>query len=178
MKILISLSSTGFDSWFQGSQIVDSHARPLVCFHGSNKVFSKFSEYRPAFITPNLAYAKQYGRVIMELYLSIKKPFDTRYDRKAVQIYNEHFIKYDLARADVKPIKLGDAIHMNHADELWSFLVENPQFGYDGIYVFEGEVSDLSHTLQSANIAIVPLHGWQIKAINNKVCSRDLDINK
>lgn len=176
MKIMVSLS--GFDAWFKKSKVLDSHNKPLVCYHGTNKVFSKFSEYRPSFVTPNKAYAKQYGKILMSLYVSIQKPFDTRSDTHAVRIYNEHFTKFDLARADVKPVKLGEPVHMNHADELWAFLIENPQFGYDGMYVWESSVSSIHDSLATADISIVPLHPWQLKAIDNKICSKDLDIHK
>src|SRR6185437_4704311 len=90
-----------------------------IYYHGTKKKFSKFSEYRPAFFTKNLAYAKKYGHIVLTVRLNMHKIFDTRQDKRAVQIYNDYFLSSGLAREGAKKIKLGQPVSMVDADELW-----------------------------------------------------------
>lgn len=147
-------------------QLAVANSRKLY-YHGTKKKFEKFSEYRPAFFSASLAYAEQYGHIIMKAHLDIRHIFDTRTDKRAVEIYNEYFLTSGLARADVRPIKLGEAVSMNHADELWSYLAvpEYPAPHYDGIAVSEQGVSSLGSQFKDADIAYVPLHPQQIHLV-------------
>lgn len=142
-------------------------ATAKVYYHGTKKKFEKFSEYRPAFFSASLAYAQEYGPIIMKAHLDIRHIFDTRHDKRAVEIYNEYFIPSGLAHADVEPIKLGEPVDMLHADELWSYLAvpEYPAPHYDGIAVSEHGVSSLGDKFKDADIAYVPLHPQQIHLV-------------
>lgn len=137
---------------------------PALLYHGTKKKFAKFSEYRPAFFTPSLAYAEEYGHIIMQVHLDIKHVFDTRKDKRAVQIYNEYFLNSGMAREGAKPIKLGDTVSMLHADELWSYLAvpEYPAPHYDGLVVSEQNVSQLHERFKDADVAYVPMSITQI----------------
>lgn len=144
-----------------------SSSVPKLLYHGTKKKFEKFSEYRPAFFTPNLPYAQEYGHIIMQVHLDIKHLFDTRHDRRAVEIYNDYFLPSGLAREDAKPIKFGEPVSMSDADELWSYLAvpEYPAPHYDGIAVSESNVSEIHERFKGADIAYVPLHIHQIHLV-------------
>lgn len=149
MKVMISLGSEGF------------------YYHGSKKKFSKFSEYRPAFFSKNIEYAKAYGDIIAKVKLDIRHVFDTRTDKRAVEIFNDYFLKSGLARDRTKPMKLGEPVHFNDADELWSYLAipEYPAPHYDGIVVSEGNLEKLNPVFKNADLAYVPLSTDQIHIV-------------
>lgn len=140
---------------------------PSTVYHGTKSRFKNFSEYRPAFFSGSIDYAKEYGHIIWKVRLDIKHLFDTRTDKRAVEIYNDYFIPSGLARPGTKPIKLGQAVHMNYADELWSYLAvpEYPAPHYDGIAVSESGVSALHAKFKDADIAFVPLLISQIHLV-------------
>ena len=138
-----------------------------VYYHGTKKKFSKFSEYRPAFFTKNLAYAQEYGPLILAAKLNMHKVFDTYRDKRAVQIYNEYFLSSGLARPEAKLIKLGHHVSMNDADELWAYLAvpEYPAPHYDGLIVSEQGVSSLHEKFKGADLAYVPMSVDQIQLV-------------
>lgn len=140
---------------------------PALLYHGTKAKFSAFSEYKPAFFSSNLDYAKEYGHIILKVHLDIKKLFDTRTDRRAVEIYNDHFLSSGLARAGAKPIKFGEPVHMNDADELWSYLSvpEYPAPHYDGMIVSESSVSGIHSKFKDADLSYVPLSIQQIHLV-------------
>lgn len=137
-----------------------------IYYHGTKKKFSAFSEYRPAFFTKSLDYAKEYGPIIMEAHLDIKHVFDTRNDRRAVQIYNEKFLLSGLAQDGARRITLGSPVPFREADELWAYLAipEYPEPHYDAIIVSEGTAGTAMH---AAELSYVPLHVNQIKLVKS-----------
>ena len=142
-------------------------ATAKVYYHGTREKFTKFSEYRPAFFTEVLAYAEGYGHNIMKARLDIRHIFDTRHDKRAVEIYNEYFLPSGLARQGARKLKLGEPVSMHHADELWSYLSvpEYPAPHYDGILVFEQITGDDHEALKGAEFAYVPMHISQIHLV-------------
>lgn len=77
-----------FWAWFEDSKMCDSDGNPFVYYHGTNSDFTDFSDdkYSSAsgrgvygiggfYFTPSEDYAKSYGKKILKVYLSIKKPF-------------------------------------------------------------------------------------------------------
>jgi len=140
---------------------------PKLLYHGTKKKFTKFSEYRPAFFTSVKAYAEGYGHIIMKVHVDIKRIFDTRHDKRAVEIYNDYFLPSGLARQGAKHIKLGEPVSMHHADELWSYLAipEYPEPHYDGILVYEQMAIADHEPLKGAEFAFVPLHPDQIHLV-------------
>jgi hypothetical protein len=137
---------------------------PDLLFHGTKKKFTKFSEYRPAFFSASIDYAKEYGHIIMKAHVDIKRLFDTRTDKRAVEIYNTYFVPHELNTRKAKPIKLGDPVHMNFADELWAYLSvpEYPAPHYDGIAVYESNLHAIHERFKDAEIAYVPMDVSQI----------------
>lgn len=146
---------------------VISLSAPQIYFHGTKSRFSKFSEYRPAFFTKSQYYAEQYGNILIKVELNVKHWFDTTKDPRAVEIFNEHFLTSDFVPVGIKPIKLGEPVHMRDADELWSYLSvpEYPAPHYDGIVVSESNISGLHKDLKDANLSYVPLDVKQIKVV-------------
>lgn len=142
-------------------------ASARIYYHGTKKKFTQFSEYRPAFFTLSEAYALEYGHILMRAHLDIKHAFDTRKDKRAVEIFNDYFIPSGLARPGTKKIKLGEPVHMNDADELWSYLAvpEYPAPHYDGIMVSESNPSAIHERFKDADMAYVPLHINQIHLV-------------
>lgn len=138
-----------------------------VYYHGTDKKFAQFSEYRPAFFTKNIHYAQEYGKNLIKARLDIRLLFDTRTDRRAVDIYNNHFLKSGLAPRPSASIKLGAPVHTSDADELWSYLCypDYPPPHYDGILVSEGDMELLHEKFNGANVSYVPLFIKQIHVV-------------
>lgn len=73
-----------FISWFKGSKIINSDGSPKIVYHGSNAKFDAFnyknlgtkgrSEGVGFYFTNEKEEALAYGKVLYEVYLSIKKP--------------------------------------------------------------------------------------------------------
>jgi hypothetical protein len=70
-----------FDTWFEGSKVVDDNGEPLQVFHGTGYKFRSFKKGRAAFFTNDKGYADFFAgmsstdkAITMEVYLSIKKP--------------------------------------------------------------------------------------------------------
>ena len=83
------VASPQFDSWFQGSKVVDSEGKPLRVFHGTGEDFDEFSKGDIGFHVGNVDQANKRlnspdkkldapNPRIMPLYASIKKPLRLR----------------------------------------------------------------------------------------------------
>jgi hypothetical protein len=79
-------SKINFLKWFGNSKVVDDNNKPLIVYHGTKFKFSKFRKsaigqtdngyYGKGFyFTKNIDTAKEYGSVIVPVYLRIEKPF-------------------------------------------------------------------------------------------------------
>lgn len=139
-----------------------------IFYRGVKSGRIKFSEYRPVFFTKCLEYAKQYGTEIVHARLNVKRYFDTRTDKRAVNIYNNGFLTSGLANKDAKPIKLGQPVAANDADELWAYLAVPEYDGpkYDGLVVWEGDLAFAGEAFESARLSYVPLSTSQIVPIS------------
>jgi len=69
-----------FKNWFGDSKVVDEDGKPIVVFHGSDNIFNVF-EQKGEFGFPEASYftsskklAKQYGKQLSDVFLSIKNP--------------------------------------------------------------------------------------------------------
>ncbi len=79
------INSEKFKEWFKDSKIVDNNGNPLIVYHGTNKIFRKFSSNHSAmggiiWFTNNKEKIEK-GEVgaagsgiIKELYISMKNP--------------------------------------------------------------------------------------------------------
>lgn len=126
------------------------------------------SEYRPVFFTKCIDYARQYGPDVITAHLNVKRYFDTRIDRRAVDIYNNGFLRSGLAHKESKPIKLGLPVAANDADELWSYLAVPEYAGpkYDGIIVWEGDLAFAGQAFDTARVSYVPISINQIVTVS------------
>jgi|694.fasta_scaffold23983_15 hypothetical protein len=80
-----------FKAWFgdwenepaNASKVVDENGEPLVCYHGTDIEFTKFSKTKARgkknqsgiYLSDNKKVAKLYGNKVLECFVSIKKPF-------------------------------------------------------------------------------------------------------
>jgi hypothetical protein len=166
-----------FRAWFGDSVFRDAAGTPIPMYHGTAAPkFTEFTDWRPAFFTPDRAYAEVYAQKggqksrIYEVFLRMEKPFDPSTDERARRVFNEEFLpywekKYPRLFADgrYRPLAKGEKVHFVVADQVWAFLrYRERQQGaeYDGLVVDEGGFSDTS--------AFVPLFSTQIKSVKNK----------
>ena len=91
-----------FKAWFgdwekdpkNSSKVVDNNGEPLICFHGTDSEFNVFDLEkqnsgwlsRGFYFTENESEAQDYGKKVISVFLSIKKPFIIKPD-----IINEDF---------------------------------------------------------------------------------------
>lgn len=151
MKILVSLSNNN-----------------ELFYRGVKSGRSSFSEYRPVFFTKCIDYARQYGTEVLSVHLNVKRYFDTRVDARAVDIFNNGFLKSGMAHKDAKPLRLGQPVTANDADELWSYLSVPDYDGakYDGIIVWEGDLAFAGAAFEQARLSYVPLNVSQIVTVS------------
>ena len=163
-------NTENFKNWFKDSKVVDEEGNPLKMYHGTNHKFDKFqTEMIPQFFTTLREYAEGYTNTnnIMQVYLNIKKPFDTT-DEEARKIYNEEFIPYikEKRNRDIEPITVSRMVDFVEVDKgLYPFLRKMQREGkldYDGIIV--DEKNDLFY---SDSRSFIPLQANQIKSVYN-----------
>jgi hypothetical protein len=146
-----------FKAWFGNSKVVDDHGRPLVVYHGADKIRSVFKPEKgtrytmgtsyevpmtASFFTPNKSFARSFGKALTPAFLKITKPLDLRegawgfHDDKAYEILKDHF---------------GDQVGFTPPEELWDIL-DQPQhtaslrdLGYDGLIFVERDKEGDTH---------------------------------
>jgi hypothetical protein len=88
--------SPEFKAWFgdwenspeSASKVLDENGEPLVCYHGSKSKFSAFdTEHQKIgwlgkgfYFTDDKEATKAYGRVVFQVFLNIRKPFNVKGD--------------------------------------------------------------------------------------------------
>jgi uncharacterized protein YeaO (DUF488 family) len=148
-----------FKAWFGDSKVVNPDGTPMVVYHGTQGNFDAFREDRISYFSPNPDYVLMYtadgatgatymsqrekdfrektksGSNILPVYLSLKKPFDTRIPAHKKIFQNEYFNKYGNGTPLDKERGLPD---WTDAEDLKEFFEEK---GYD----FDGLVLAESH---------------------------------
>ena len=86
----IGTDTPQFKNWFKASKVVDDAGNPVVVYHGTGQIFSKFvSKSGMYFFSPNADFAGMYPfnlprnadrRNIIPVYLSIQNPFIAQSD--------------------------------------------------------------------------------------------------
>lgn len=136
-----------------------------IYYHGNQNKKHRFSELKPCFFTEDKEYAKGYGDYVYPYIIETKKPFDTATDEEARYIYNNFYLKSDLAEDNIFLDK-GQHISFINADNFFAWLATEKQLNniteYDSIIVKEFS-NDISQ--YSTNLSIVPLNINQIKPI-------------
>ena len=128
--------------FFAETRAVDSKGRLLKVYHGMpNGSFTVFrTDYGGAYFTTSETYAKRYARAhtspdarILECYLNIKKPFDTRQAAER-KIFEEEFYGQWGNGAPLSESGLPD---WTDGDDLIEFIADKG-YDYDGLILDEG----------------------------------------
>jgi len=111
------MDSDSFKDWFSGSEVIDSHGKPLRMYHGTHakKNFSVFNtELKGAWFTANPheagAYAgggdanksKKYGRTI-PVFLSIKNPY--KFTQNQFSDWIDYWVRTNSYKSSMKKLK-------------------------------------------------------------------------
>lgn len=164
-----------FKKWFGNSKIVDEKGEPLIVYHGTpnagfdvfrdNSHFSSNKNYADIYQNQgasSLSYKKTADNPdTYAVYLSIKKPFDTR-DKEARNIFlNEYRAYYSPELTD------RGMVDWMEVEELTEWLKENyPE--YDGIIADEGGVGGYGFEVQNRGVSYIPFFPEQIKSVDNQ----------
>ncbi len=176
-KFMGQTDSVQFKRWFSGSKIVNDDGTPKIMYHGTP--YGGFEEFKDwQYFTENKEYAGQYhnpsassirGRynpatqpMTYEVYLSVKKPFDTR-NPEIRKIWREEFYG-NYSRTPLTEKGLPD---WTDGIDLIDFIEENG-YDYDGIILDEGAVGGYGDEVQSRGVSVVVRDSTQVKsAIDN-----------
>ena len=171
--------------YFKDSKVRDQNGNLLVLYHGTPN--GGFEEFKPfSYFTTNKQYASGYQSAnassrttkfglandkpqVYEVYLNMKKPFDTR-DPECKRIFEEEFY-YKWGTGT--PLQASGLPDWNDGDDLIEFL-EEMGYDYDGLVLDEGATMASNDKgmveagkTQSRGISYVPFFSNQIKSTNN-----------
>lgn len=181
-KFLEQTDTTQFRRWFEGSKIVNEDGTAKVMYHGTPYGgFTAFKDWQ--YFTDNKEYADKYhnpsassirGRYnpatnpqTYEVYLSVKKPFDTR-DPKTRKIWRNEFYE-SYSRTPLSDRGLPD---WTDGIDLIDFIEEN-DYDYDAIILDEGGVGGYGDDVQDRGISVVVRSSNQIKSATDNVGTFD-----
>lgn len=171
--------------YFKDSKVRDSKGNLLVMYHGTPQGdFTKFKT--GSYFTQNKEYADNYqsrnassisfnknadNPKTYEVYLNIKKPFDTR-KAKERRIFNEEYYgKYGMGTSLMKS-GLPDWFD---GMDLQEFL-EEKGYDYDGLILDEGGTGGYGQEVKLRGYSYVVFDSNQVKSINNLNPTSDEDI--
>lgn len=177
--------SEGQKEYFIDSKVRDENGDLLIMYHGTpNAVFTKFKPgtyftqhkwYADAYQSPgasSLGYKRTAEKPgTYEVYLNIKKPFDTRNKTERDIFYNEFYGKWGTG---TELMKSGLPDWMDGLD-LLEFL-EEMGYDYDGLILDEGGVGGYGDEVKSRGLSYVVMDASQVKRIDNKNPTSDPDI--
>ena len=170
-----------FRAWFgdwendpkNASKILDENGEPRVVYHGTPRGgFKVFGD--GSFFTPLAWYAeryvdnggteKRYGYeggtpTMYQVFLNIRKPFDTR-DKECRKIFEREFFR---KWGNGTPLSEHGLPDWTDADDLLEFIDEN-ELDYDGIVLDEGGDTTLDGGVQWHGESYVPTRANQIKS--------------
>ena len=192
--VVVRLQS--FKAWFgdwekdpeHASKVLDENGEPLVVYHGTPKGgFTEFKE--ESYFTPHREYAERYvhaggkGNIwgvtdgepsMYELFLNIRKPFDTRTKADAAIFEREFLGKW----GNNTPLSERGLPDWTDAADLLEFLAEHGG-GYDGVIIDEGGDPDANGNPVWRGVSYLTASPTQIKsATENRGTfdGRDADI--
>ena len=171
-----------FKNWFSGSKIVNDDGTPKIMYHGTP--YGGFEEFKDwQYFTEDKAYADKYhnpsassirGRynpatqpMTYEVYLSVKKPFDTR-NPEIRKIWREEFYG-NYSRTPLSEKGLPD---WTDGIDLIDFIEENG-YDYDGIILDEGAVGGYGDEVRSRGVSVVVRDSTQVKSATDNVGTFD-----
>lgn len=171
-----------FKRWFGNSKVVNWDGTPKVMYHGTP--YGGFTVFKGwQYFTDNKEYADKYhnpsassirGRYnpatnpqTYEVYLSVKKPFDTR-DPKIRKIWrNEFYGSYSGT-----PLSDRGLPDWTDGIDLIDFIEEN-NYDYDAIILDEGGVGGYGDEVQDRGISVVVRNSTQVKSATDNVGTFD-----
>lgn len=157
--------------FFAETRAVDSKGRLLKVYHGTpNGNFTVFrTDYGGAYFTTSETYAKRYARAhtspdarILECYLNIKKPFDTRQAAER-KIFEEEFYGQWGNGAPLSESGLPD---WTDGDDLIEFIADKG-YDYDGLILDEGGDGGYGEAVSLRGESYVVFKPEQIKLTTN-----------
>ena len=165
--------------FFKDSKVVDDKGRLLKVYHGTpHGEFTIFNAQNGAYFTENEAYARRYMQAhnsptarLIEAYLNITKPFDTRQEAER-RIFEREFYRKWGNGTPLSDVGLPD---WTDADDLIDFINENG-YDYDGLILDEGGDGGYGEAVTRRGVSYVAFSPEQIKLTTNKQPTRDADI--
>ena len=165
--------------FFKDSKVVDEKGRLLKVYHGTPRGdFTIFNAEYGAYFSANEAYARRYTQAhnsssarVIEAYLNITKPFDTRREAERKIFENEFYRKW----GNGAPLSDSGLPDWTDGDDLIAFINENG-YDYDGLILDEGADGGYGEEVKLRGVSYVALSPEQIKLTSNKRPTNDSDI--
>ena len=174
-----------FKNWFgdwennpaNASKVVDENGEPKVMYHGTpyggfytfkaESYFTADKEYADIYQTPSASSNRSYydpatNPMTYEVFLNIKKPFDTRKPEIRKIFENEFYRKW----GNGAPLSDKGLPDWTDATDLLEFIEEN-EYDFDGIILDEGATGGYGDEVKSRGVSYVPVNPAQIKSIDN-----------
>lgn len=171
--------------FFKDSKVRDENGNLKVMYHGTpNGTFTKFrtgtyftdmqwyADVYKAQGASSISYKKTADNPsVYEVYLNIKKPFDTR-NPKERRIFNDEFYRQWGTGTPLMESGLPDWVD---GMDLQEFIEEN-EYDYDGLILDEGGIPDGNGGIKSRGLSYVVFSPEQVKNIDNLNPTDDPDI--
>lgn len=162
--------------YFIYSKVRDEFGNLLKMYHGTpNGNFNMFKG--GTYFTSNIEYAKVYQNQyassistkkevkepkLYQVYLDIKKPFDTRNEAERNIFLNEYYKKYGMGT----PLTEKGLPDWLDGQDLMDFIQEKG-YDYDGLILDEGAVGGYGEEVVSRGISYVIFNSEQVKDVSN-----------
>lgn len=171
-----------FKEWFgdwenhpeNASKVVDENGEPKVMYHGTpyggfetfkdESYFTGDKEYADVYHNPSASSNRSYhdpatNAMTYEVFLNIRKPFDTR-NPEVQEIFDSEFYRKWGNGAPLSESGLPD---WTDATDLLEFIDEN-EYDFDGIILDEGGTGGYGDEVKSRGLSYVPVRPNQIKS--------------
>ena len=172
-------------NYFKDSKVKDSKGNLLTMYHGtprggitqfnSGTYFTENKEYADVYQSPNASsISVKQGEITpktYEVYLNIKKPFDTR-NKKERDIFNKEYYRKYGTGTPLMESGLPDWVDGMDLQE----FIEEQGYDYDGLILDEGATGGYGEEVKSRGISYVVFDSNQVKNIDNKNPTSNDDI--
>ena len=171
--------------YFEDSKVRDEQGRLMVMYHGTpngNHTIFRHGTY----FTPDRQYADVYqnpgGSMLStkknvdnpktyEVYLNIKKPFDTRKPKERRIFMQEYYRQWGTGA----PLADSGLPDWTDGMDLQEFI-EEMGYDYDGLILDEGATGGYGQEVKSRGLSYVVFSSEQVKNVDNKKPTSDPDI--
>lgn len=167
------------------SKVVDENGEPKVMYHGTpyggfdtfrdESYFTSNKEYADIYQNPSASSNRSYhndatNAMTYEVFLNIRKPFDTR-NPEVQEIFDSEFYRKWGNGAPLADSGLPD---WTDATDLLEFIDEN-EYDFDGIILDEGGTGGYGDEVKSRGLSYVPVKPNQIKSASANNGSFDIN---